>query len=89
MTYSQGTVSDGVHKPPKRRFPKGSRAVPERESAFASGIAVATVQLVLHVVGPEAQRLVQSRARHGPEFVKGHPVARDVQHPKRTLWSRS
>ena len=65
----------------------GFQSRPKGEPISASGTSVATSQLVLHVVGLEAQRLVQSRVRHGLEFVKGHPLAQDVQHPKRALWS--
>ena len=44
---------------------------PEGEPASASGASVATVQLVLDVVGPEAQRLVRGRTRLDPESVMG------------------
>ncbi len=41
----------------------GFQSRPEGEPASTSGASDATVQLVLDVVGPEVQRLVQSRAR--------------------------
>ena len=60
----------------------GFQSRPEGEPVSAGGTSVVTAQLVLDAVGPEVQRLVQCRARHDPESVKGHPVAQDVQHPE-------
>lgn len=60
----------------------GFQSRPEVEPVSVGGASVVTAQLVLDSVGPEVQRLVQCRARHDPESVKGHPVAQDVQHPE-------
>ena len=86
MTYSQGSVSGGV-KHHRNGMSNGFQSRPEGEPAPASGASAASVQPMLDVVGPEVQRLVQNRARHDPEFVKGHPNRSDVQHPKRARWS--
>ena len=72
MTYSQGTVR-AVSTTADTAMSNGFQGRPEGELASASGASVASVQLVLVVVGPEVPRHVQSRARHGPESVKGHP----------------
>ena len=66
MTYSQG-LSRAVSTTAETAMSNGFQSRPNGEPAAAS------VQPMLDVVGPEVQRLIQSRTRHDPEFVKGHP----------------
>ena len=58
MTYSQGPFR-AVSTTAETAMFNGFQSRPKGEPASASGASAATVHLVLHVVGPEAQRLVQ------------------------------